>query len=440
MKRFPTLLVLFLALASVSWAQTEREVVTLNSKLTAKLVDRNQDLRKTTILLDEKKADHVENRGLILGASLIAIADYQRSNRDSKFAYLMRHPTAKNAIGKEASEAVIHSAQISMVGSVNSWISSFVEILYNPEQSFGVGTITALNRNQLQLRRGFLLLGDLKKFPLYLALGKMDAPFGQTGSVSPFTNSTMWHAFGGLGYGMQIGYKKYGIDASIMVAQGGSQFRALHTPVGDSTSVPSKLNNFVADINYTIAVNDDLKLRAGASYVHGSAYCHQFPVTHFSDCAERNPAYAFYACMFLRKNLLVKAGYAQTFNEWPGTHNPLPPLNQFAAAKVSSLDFGGRYTFNPNADYSFGLSAEFSNFVAGPSGAPWERQSQLVLGVFSKIYQSSTLFLELFQTKGYAPLNFISGSFPDAPFPLGVTHSDAGAESLGIVIGGQITI
>ena len=31
----------------------------------------------------------------------------------------------------------------------------------------------------------------------------------------------MWHAFGGLGYGAQIGYDKGGLHAKIMLAQGG---------------------------------------------------------------------------------------------------------------------------------------------------------------------------------------------------------------------------
>lgn len=120
----------------------------------------------------------------------------------------MRHPTANNQIGKDVSEAVIHSFQLSITATVNSWLTSHAEILYNPQQGFGSGTITSLERNQLQLRKGFIVIGDLKTFPLYGAIGKMDAPFGQMGSVSPFTNSTMWHAFGGLGYGAQIGFTK----------------------------------------------------------------------------------------------------------------------------------------------------------------------------------------------------------------------------------------
>ena len=65
---------------------------------------------------------------------MISIFDYQKSNTDSKFAYLMRHPTPKNQIGKDVSEVVIHSFQFSFTGTVNSWLTAHAEILYNPEQ------------------------------------------------------------------------------------------------------------------------------------------------------------------------------------------------------------------------------------------------------------------------------------------------------------------
>jgi len=163
-------------------------------------------------------------------------------------------------------------------------------LLYDPQQSFGSGTITTLERNQIQLRKGFIVPGDLNKFPIYGAIGKMDAPFGQTGTVSPFTNSTMWHAFGGLGYGAQIGFKKWNIHATFMAFQGGAQFWALNTSVGDSTNVPSRLNNYTADFNYSIRDKEKMQVVAGASYVHGSAYCHEFPVFHLDPCKEGNPA------------------------------------------------------------------------------------------------------------------------------------------------------
>jgi hypothetical protein len=46
----------------------------------------------------------------------------------------------------------------------------------------------------------------------------------------------------------------------------------------------------------------------------------------------------------------------------------------------------------------------------------------------------------LFRTDGFAPLNFISGSNDNAPFPPGETHSLREANSIGIVFGAQITL
>ena len=421
-------------------SKTNQGIVQFDSELSYKLLEPNQNLRKVNILINERKKDSSANTRFIIGTSLISIFDYQKSNTDSKFAYLMRHPTSNNQIGKEASEAVVHSFQLSVTGQINNWLGLHSEILYNPEQSFGAGTITALGRNQLQLRKGFVILGDLNKFPIYGAIGKMDAPFGQTGSVSPFTNSTMWHAFGGLGYGAQVGFDKWGINGSFMLVQGGAQFRAMHMPVGDSTNVPSKLNNFAADINYTFQFSDKSTYKIGASYMHGSAYCQDFPVTHFAACGENNPAYTFYAKLKLFDRIEVKGGYAETLKIWKGTHNPTPPLDIFEASKVSSLDIGAKYNFNIDGDYVYSISGEFSNFRAGAIGSPWERQNQIVAGLSVQYKKASKIFVELFRTDGYAPLNFISGSDPFAPFAPGETHSLRSANSMGIVIGAQLTL
>jgi hypothetical protein len=441
MKKLIAVLLLFGQWAMAqSDAQTKTTpTVGLNSALSYKLLEPNQDLRKIILLLEERKKGALEDRSLVIGASLISIMDYQKSNTDSKFGYLMRHPTASNQIGTVVTEAVVHSFQLSFTGAVNNWLTIHSEILYNPEQSFGTGTITTLTRNQLQLRKAFIVLGDLSKSPVYGAVGKMDAPFGQVGSVSPFTNSTMWHAFGGLGYGAQLGFQKWNIHATVMAVQGGAQFRAMHTPVGNATNVPSKVNNMVADINYTINAGEDKQVVVGASYLDGSAYCQDFPVTHFSACENRNPAYSYYGRFLVNDSFLLMGSFAKTTELWPGTFNPNPPLNVFEASKVSSLNLGAKYSFNQDGNVLYSLSGEFSNYIAGPEGAPWERQNQLILGFSGLINHSSKLFVELFRTDGYVPLNFITGSAPFEPFPPGTTHSVNEANSHGIVIGGQIT-
>ena len=405
----------------------------LNSKLTYEMMEQNQNLRKVNTLL---KAKDDLDKGIDLGFSFVGLIDFQKSNSNSKFGYLMRHPTANNQIGKTVSEVVIHSSQVCLIGSVNDWLTFYGEMLYNPQQSFGAGTITSLGRNQLQLSRGFALLGNTSKLPLYLALGKMDIPFGLTDSYSPFTNSTMWHAFGAVGNAAILGYKKDGVHVTASFIQGGSQFRALNSPV-DSTSVPSRINNFALDFNYNFELLEDINLIAGVSYVKGSAYCQSFPVVHFQPCGENNPAYSYYGNLDVFGLLSIKASVAKTFQVWEGTENPFLPSGIFPASKVSSFDIGAKLLFLEDDDLSCTFSVEFSNFKAGAADAPWERQSQLVLGLNAQFHKTSRVFLEFFRTKGYVPLNFISGgNFPDPT----ITHSVRDARSFGIVVGTLLSI
>ena len=134
--------------------------------------------RKPLMLLDARRQGDLRDGGVYLGGAITALVDYQETNRNSKFGYLMRHPTSANQIGETASEAVLHSAQLSVTANVTPWITAYAELLYDPEQSFGSGTITALTRNQMQLRKGYVLFGDLAESPWYAAVGKMEAPFG----------------------------------------------------------------------------------------------------------------------------------------------------------------------------------------------------------------------------------------------------------------------
>jgi hypothetical protein len=444
-KNFKTALaIIALCISFLGQSQTSKEAkpkpsIGINPALSFKMLEPTQDLRKVQILIEGQTSGNLVERKLLVGGSIIVIGDYQKSNTDSKFGYLMRHPTSSNQIGFEVSEVVVHSFQLSLTGAINKWIAMYGEMLYNPMQSFGTGLITDIERNQIQLSKGFVLFGNLNKFPVYGAMGKMDSPFGQTGSVSPFTNSTMWHAFGGIGYGAQIGFKKWNLHAVFMAVQGGAQFRAMNTIVGDSTNVPSKLNNFVADLNYTIHFAEYAHLVFGASYLHGSNYNQAFPVIHFDPGVINNPASSIYARLLLGQKILVMSSYAITAKTWPGTHNPSAPLDIYPASKASSLNAGLKYTFNPNSKIIYTVSGEFSNFRAGPEGSPWERQNQYILGFSGLINQSSKIFVEFFRTEGYVPLNFISGSNPNAPFPEGTTHSVHDATSMGFVVGAQIT-
>lgn len=316
--------------------------VRFNSEYSYRMLDHTTEIRRKQIfLLRMREAGVLEDEQMYIGANMNVIADIQRSNTEAKFAYLMRHPTQKNQRGTSVSELVIHNVQLQVTGTVTPWATMYFHVLYNPLQSFGSGTLTDLERNQLSLRRGYVLIGDLSKYPFYTSIGKMATPFGLTDTVNPFSASTVLHAFGGLAFGGLIGYESHGLNVSFMGIQGGAQFRVANS--GDET--PDDVANYAVDISYTFNFSGkrSRSLMIGGSYMDGTAYCQEFPVTHFAGSdGFRNPAWDVYSALKWVR-LTVLAEFATTTDEWPGTHNPNPPLNVFEEHKVSSFDIGVKY-------------------------------------------------------------------------------------------------
>ena len=413
---------------------TAARVVRTDSKFSYEVLDPTTGInRKQRLILERRDDGTLAPDSLHVHAAVTALANYQSSNRNDKFGYLMRHPTARNHVGDTVSEATIHSAQLGFTGTLGDWLTGHAVMLFDPEQSFGDGTNTDIDRNQLQVRRAYVLFGDRDKSPFYASLGKMAVPFGLTDTVNPFSASTVWHVFGGLANGVTVGYANEGLSLSVMGIQGGAQFRAANTPV-NGTAVPGKLNNFAADANYRFGLGSAGTLLLGGSYQHGTAYCQGFPIVHFGACEENNPAFDVYGKL-VWDDLTLKGEFARTTAVWPGTFNPDMP--QFAASEVTSFDIGARYRHGTGVG-PVDVSAEFSRLVAGPDGAPWERQDQFVLGAAWFARPSAKLFAEYIHVEGYTPLNFLSGGsvrddrgevVPDQ------THSDSSVRSDVFMIG-----
>lgn len=410
-------------------------VARTNSRYAYEILDPTADInRKQRLILERRRDGTLAPDSLHVHGAVTAVANFQKSNRDDRFGYLMRHPTARNQVGDTVSEAAIHSAQLGVTGTLGDWFAGHAEMLFNPEQSFGAGTNTDLERNQVQVRRAYALFGDLDRFPVYASLGKMAVPFGLTDTVNPFSGSALWHAFGALANGVTLGYAGERVNLTAMGVQGGAQFRAANAPV-EETAVPSRLNNFAVDLNYSLDTDSLGTLLLGASYLHGTAFCQDFPVVHFEPCQDNNPAVDVYG-RFALSDLTLKGEFARTVDTWPGTLNPALP--QFPASRVTAFDIGARYRYDTATRGPVDFSAEFSRFVAGANGAPWERQDQFVVGTAWFPRPSVKLFAEYIRTEGYVPFNFISGGSirnDDGDIVPDRTHSDRSAHSNVIMLG-----
>lgn len=421
------------ALAQNSAATAERPLLGANAAYSDKVLGHTEQVNQRRIVQLQARQDGQLDSLLTASGELIMIADAHWSNRANKFGYLMRHPTGNNQRTKATQEATVNSVQLALTVAPAKGVTGYVEAVYDPEQSFGAGTLTALTRNQVQIRKAHILFGDLDRTPFYASIGKMDVPFGLQDSVSPFTNSTNWHAFAPLAFGAELGYLKDGLSIRAMAVEGGAQFRGANTPV-DGTAIPSKLNNFSADASYTYALDADTRVMLGASYLHGSAYCQDYPVVHFGACNVRVPAWSAYGRINAGQ-LEVIGEFARTTKIWPGSHVPAPTnqLSVYPATRVTSFTAGARYVLG-NEHTNTKLSAEFSKFIAGAQDSPWHRQDQTVVGLSHQFVPGVSLFSELIRVSGFVPLNFVSGgNFPD-----GSTWSERDAHSKVVMAGARL--
>ena len=178
----------------------------------------------------------------------------------------------------------------------------------------------------------------------------------------------------------------------------------MNVPV-KGTATPSRLDNFALDANTEFDLASGCTLLLGGSYLHGSAYCQDFPLPTSLAAVSTTPP-----------SMFTEGSPSETSRsglKWPGrgmsgpeTFNPALP--GFPASKVSGFDIGAKYRHDAQGT-PVDFSAEFSRFTAGPAGAPWERQDQTVLGVAWFPRPNAKLFAEYIRVDGFAPLDFISG-------------------------------
>lgn len=130
------------------------DLIGSNGTYSFKVLDHSRDTNTKQLLQLQALRDDDLKQKVTFGGQITALVNYQKSNSDTKFGWLMRHPTSSNQIGKTVSEAVIHSSNLNLTARLTDNLTGYAELLYNPEQNFASGSsITGLPRNNVNMRR-----------------------------------------------------------------------------------------------------------------------------------------------------------------------------------------------------------------------------------------------------------------------------------------------
>lgn len=72
-------------------------------------------------------------------------------------------------------------AELDVIGEASPWATAGLMIVYEDSKDL-VNKATRVSNSRFKLDRGFLTIGQLNKFPLYLTMGQVFVPFGNYGS------------------------------------------------------------------------------------------------------------------------------------------------------------------------------------------------------------------------------------------------------------------
>ncbi|MEZ6144669.1 MAG: hypothetical protein R3B91_04390 [Planctomycetaceae bacterium] len=370
--------------------------VRLDTDLMAPLLDFQNRQSDKELLILESQAQNDGTPTLLLGAQFRASAFASWSNRADKFNYLGRFPP--DFTGRTASDIRLVHANQGFVVHAAPWVSGYLETLFSDVFSF-----PAFNQGSFQMRQAYVTLGNLNEFPVYAFLGKKNVSFGNMGTLSPFSQSVVWHYFAPLAEGGGIGYDGGFIHVSATALNGSRGIR-----VADS-EVRGELNNFAANGTLTVLESRDVDFTIGGGYLHGTIY--DGPAAEHLDPGVTGPMNgAWDANANLRLGVFHLAGeYVSTLNEWPVTGHQVIAYRAEGALDLSPV----------------WLSASWSEGIQGAKTDEFQFNQQLVLGCEYRMAPNVKFSLEYIRSLGFAPLINITTvsdkSVRQSTFLLGVT-------------------
>ena len=306
-----------------------------------------------------------------------AFAGY--TNRTDKFSYLTRFPT--DFEGQHGTDARLLHGNAGVTGHIGNYIHIHSELLFSDVFSF-----RDFKQGSLQMRQAYAVFGDLDQTPWYAFLGKKNLNFGDMGTLSPFSQSVVWHYFGALHEAIGVGYEDGASNVTLSAINGGRGIR-----VADSNE-KGDLNNFAANARYRLQYSKDCLLQLGAGFLYGTIYdssvAEHLDANAFGEC---NPAWDVNSLLQLG-NLTLAGEFVSTLHDWPVTGHPVIAYRTEAAYSSFISEIPTRY------------SVSWSEGRQGRSGTQFEFNRQLVMGVGIKINPNALFTLEYVRSLGFAPL------------------------------------
>jgi len=263
------------------------------------------------------------------------------------------------------------------------WVTGFVQ---------GEYTDTEYPRqDQKQIRKYFVTIGNLEKFPVYATIGKKSVNFGNFSSYSPFTHSHSAHYFWAQTDEplLEVGYVKDNTMIAASLIKNDRGLRVLNSPENDD-----KYENFAINASHKVEMEEDVSFTIGAGFLRGTIYdsalAHHPPAIGFGD-RTWNGAVTGHIEINLH-DFDFMADFTRTVDDWPATD-----------FKVSAMTVQGRYNdtiLGRNSAYTL----SYSRGVQGDSADEWHKMEQGIAGLEVELLPHFSVGFEYIVNSGFVPL------------------------------------
>jgi hypothetical protein len=398
--------------------------VRTNARHTEKMLDWQENTTgKTLTLLANKANGTLVPNSLTIGAGLKGSFMWQKTSVDGQFPILSRFPDFSARTDDEAGVFAINNAAIAFTGTFGDWTSFYLQ----PEYS---ETDFSSTQDEFQLRKAFVVFGNLHKTPLYAAFGRKTIDFGNFDGYNAFTQTEAQHYFWALSDQpvLEVGYYNIntGFKLSATAFSGGRQLRTAYA--GEENNI----GNYAASIEKEFRFRNGSAFTVGTSYLHDTIYRNNFTAHTFGLISSGTPpanfiqyrnsavdAFAEYTSPFF--DAMVE--YTTTLEPWAAA------IPQDAAGNVDPayLNTAGNITFDqklavlvaqarikpmlPNgrrlsiaAVGSWGsIGDDFVGIGIGGQPTTWEKNQQHALSVEYPISDYLEFGAEYVYNKGFIP-------------------------------------
>lgn len=248
--------------------------VTTNAQHSKRMLNWQENTTgKTLTLLANRANGTLAPNSLTIGGAMKAGLMWQTTSDAGLFPILSRFPDFTARTETSSGVFAINNAALAFTGSFGDWTSFYLQPEYSETEFPG--------QSEFQLRKAFVVFGNLEKTPFYAAFGRKTIDFGNFDGYNAFTHTEAQHYFWAqsdqpvleLGY-----YNMYsGLKITGTVFSGGRQLRTAYAGAENE----NKIANFAASVEKEFRFGNGRALTLGTSYIHDTIYRNNFTAHTF---------------------------------------------------------------------------------------------------------------------------------------------------------------